>query len=618
MERYIPSSYASVFLWGIAVLLGMIGLGRLVALAVGDESAKKAGWGLHAVWGMGVYLFVGGSLSLFGACGATAIVLIIGAGLAATIWTTVRGGLPTRATLASGPWESWPAFAAVALTFAGGLVWQMNGNFSDDLPAYYSFCEKLLATGSFDEPFSWRRLASLGGQTLLQCSVLAQTSFANAQAFEVALCPVILLGLVFGFRRGALARSPLGLFLGLLAATMPILRVNSASHFTGLVLLVGLFVTLDSAERAETRRLGWLAVAGLVAAGLCSLRAFYVPAAGGALALFWVASWIKDGRRLRQALLEAVCWGASLFLALLPWMAMGFLSNRSPLYPLFQGDNNSAFNPQALDEPLLARLSVPVRMIVHPALLPLVICILAAPAWRRGLAARAVSISAILASLALAYSITLAPDTSTVPRYVQPLLLAGAMVALMTAAVSLRSRVVAWMLVFIVVATSLPARCEHLWDCYQQLGYADKLVMPFQPRVIVDHREAQSLIPEGKRVLVCSEFPFLFDFRRNPIWIIDLPNGASPAPGLPYKKPPEEMKRYLRNLGVEYLIFANFDSSALFYSRALRERQAIDDVPLLRIEAPFFLAFFSALERLAVSETTLGHVGNLTVIQFKP
>ena len=121
-----------------------------------------------------------------------------------------------------------------------------------------------------------------------------------------------------------------------------------------------------------------------------------------------------------QALLEAVSWGASVFLALLPWMAMCFLSNRSPLYPLFQGDNNSAFNPQALDEPLLARLSVPVRMIVHPALLPLVICILAAPAWRRGLAARAVSISAILASLALAYSITLAPDTSTVPRYVQP------------------------------------------------------------------------------------------------------------------------------------------------------------------------------------------------------
>ena len=232
MDRYFPSSYALVFLWGIAVLLGMIGLGRLVARAVGEEAAAKAGWGLHAVWGMAVYLFAGGLLAAVGWCGETSIVMLIGVGLAALVWTTLRGPRPTLASLAALPWAAWPAFAVVALKYAASIRWPENINENDDFAAYYNFCEKLLATGSFDDPFSWRRLASLGGHTLLQCSTLAKSSFANIQIFEVGLCPVILLGLILGFRRGALARSPLGVFLALIALTTPILRINTASHGT--------------------------------------------------------------------------------------------------------------------------------------------------------------------------------------------------------------------------------------------------------------------------------------------------------------------------------------------------------------------------------------------------
>ena len=78
------------------------------------------------------------------------------------------------------------------------------------------------------------------------------------------------------------------------------------------------------------------------------------------------------------------------------------------------------------------------------------------------------------------------------------------------------------------------------------------------------------------------------------------------------------MKRYLRSLGVEYIIFEDFNEATFFYSRILRKKQALDDVPMLRNEAPYFLDFFDTIERLAASETTVGHAGNLTVIQFKP
>ncbi|MDR3404299.1 MAG: hypothetical protein P4L99_17505 [Chthoniobacter sp.] len=618
MERYFPASYALTFVWGLAVLLGMIGLGRLVARAIKEESALQAGWGLHAAWGAALYLFLGGLLALFGLCGATAIVLLIGVGLAALIWTTFRAGLPTRAALAEMPWQNWPAFAVVAVVFAGGLCWQGNVNPADDLAAYYSYCEKLLSTGSFDEPFSWRRLASLGGHTLLQCTVLAHASYANIQAFEKGIAPVILLGLVLGFRRGALARSPLGLFLGLLAVTTPLIRVNTTSHATALTLFVGLFVTLDLAARADSGRRRLFAAAGLIGAALCTLRAQNVAATGLMLAVFFLGSWIKDRRPLRPALIEAGWCGGFLLAALLPWMIMEFRSNGSPLFPLFPGGNNLAFNPQSSNSSLYDRLAFPVNTLLDPKLFPLLLCLMAAPSWRRGVAAHAVSIAAVFTSALLAYSVTLAPDELTILRYVQPLLVGGALVALMMGAISPGRQVATWAFGILFMAVDWTARCHGVWEDYRGISHAQIMSVPFRTPVIADYREAQLLVPEGKRALVCADFPYLFDHRRNDLWIIDLPNATSPAPGLPFQKPPEEMKRYLRGLGIEYLIFVDFEKSHILYNRAVWHKHAVGDVELWKIQAPFFLDFFDTVDRLAATETQLGRVGNITVVQFKP
>jgi hypothetical protein len=618
MERYLVANYPLAFAWSLVVLFGLIGLGRLVARLVKEEAAVQAGWGLHAAWGAALYLFVGGLLALFGLCGATVIGLLFGVGAAVMVWTTYRAGLPSRAVLAKMPWQNWPAFAVVAVIFAGGICWQKTFSVCDDLPAYYNFCEKLLATGSFDEPFSWRRLASLGGHTLLQSSILAYGSFASAQAFERSLSPVILLGLVLGFRGGTLARSPLGLFLGLVAVTTPIFRNNTASHLTGLVLFLGLFVTLDLAERAPSGRLRFLAVAGLVGAGLATLRAQNVAAAGLALGIFWLGSWIQDRRPLRHAFVEACWWAGALFVALLPWMIMEFRSNDSPLFPLFPGGNNLAFDPQSVSGPLYARLMCPIQTFFDSRLVPMFLCLLALPPWRYGSAAGATAISGVMTTALLAFGVSLVPDDTMIARYVQPLLLAGALAALLSAAVSPRRRMAAWAFGILLVVVNLPERCQYLSDHYEILQLADKMVMPYGPRFLADYREAQLLIPEGKRVLVCADFPFLFDHSRNDLWIIDMPNASSPAPGLPFHKPPEEMKRYLRGLGIEYVIFVDFQESLCFYNRSFWQKHAEGDIALWKIQAPFFSDFFDTIDRLAASETQLGRVGKLTVLQFKP
>jgi len=618
MERYFASHFLLTLAWSLAVLLGLVGLGRVVARATKEEADIQAGWGLHAAWGMSLYLFVGGLLALFGQCGATAISLLIGIGLAAFIWTSYRAGLPTTATLAAAPWQNWPAFAVVALLFAGGICWQGAVNPCDDLNGYYNLCEKLLATGSFDEPFSLRRLASLGGHTLLQSSVLAHASYANAQTFERGICPVILLGMILGFRDGALSRTPLGMVLALAVVTTPIFRVNSASHSTGVVLLVGLFLTLELFERQETRRLRLLAVAGLTAAALCSLRAQSIAVAGLTLGVFWLASWIKDRRSLREASIEACWWGGALFVALLPWMIMGIRSNGSPLFPLFPGGNNIVFTPQGVPGPFYARMTFPVRMLLDPNLLPLLLCLLAIPKWRRGIASHATAVAGVLASLIMAYCMNVLPYETNIPRYVQPMLLGAAAAALMAAAATPRNRMAAWAFSILLVATTFHERCGDLLNNYRALSHAEKMIMPYGTKTIADYREAQLLVPEGKRVLVCADFPYLFDHQRNDLWSIDLPNGASPAPGLPFQKPPEEMKRYFQGLGLDYVIFVDFNKSLNLYNRAIWQEHAREQTLLWKIQAPFYLDFFDTVDRLADSETKLGRVGDLTVLQLKP
>ena len=210
------------------------------------------------------------------------------------------------------------------------------------------------------------------------------------------------------------------------------------------------------------------------------------------------------------------------------------------------------------------------------------------------------------------------PDALTVPRYVQPMLVAAALVALMSAAISPRGRLVVWALSILLLVVSLPERSEDLLLHYAELSRAPQIRMPYRVDVIKDHQKAQSLVPEGKRILVCSDYPFLFDYQRNPIWMIDMPNATSPAPGLPFGRPPEETKRYLRNLGVEYVLFVDFAQSAVLYNRPTWQDHAKGDVALWKRQAPFYLDFFETTDRLAASETILGRVGNLTVLQLKP
>ncbi len=68
--------------------------------------------------------------------------------------------------------------------------------------------------------------------------------------------------------------------------------------------------------------------------------------------------------------------------------------------------------------------------------------------------------------------------------------------------------------------------------------------------------EMQSSIPHTALLLARLEKPFLLDFSRNPIFIVDSPGHASLPPGMPLFKGSEALAKYLTNQGIRYVAYS--------------------------------------------------------------
>lgn len=72
----------------------------------------------------------------------------------------------------------------------------------------------------------------------------------------------------------------------------------------------------------------------------------------------------------------------------------------------------------------------------------------------------------------------------------------------------------------------------------------------------IGYIEMQEAVPAGEVFLARMEKPFLFDFARNPIFIIDIPGGASLPPGMPFFEGGEALSDYLLANNIRYVAYA--------------------------------------------------------------
>jgi hypothetical protein len=125
--------------------------------------------------------------------------------------------------------------------------------------------------------------------------------------------------------------------------------------------------------------------------------------------------------------------------------------------------------------------------------------------------------------------------------------------------------------------------------CSRQLsaisaGLTDSQHPGFMLRYVRRYASMQHALPEGATVLTRLQYPFLLDFARNQVFIVDYPGGSSPPPGMPFFRGSDRLAEYLCLQPVRYLAYS-YRNEAGFYDAMFQERLAPGREPWLRLQA---------------------------------
>ena len=636
-------------LWGLAVLASSAGWGTLIAARCWP--GERIGLSLRAVWGLSAFAFFGGICAMVSGLSSIVMLawLVVGGVLLARAWWTNRPELARnararfRAMRLNLPLTGVVVFlvAAVVVHYLGGASDVSSNPYDDDI-VYYPFAKQLLQRGTLIDPFSFRRMSTLGGQALYHAVLLIRVPMLHLNLFDRAMCFVLSCGLIASHRVGG-RKAPLLARLVSIAflVVLPNTSINSASYYSGLAFFLAFFQSLERlpestflAPRAAVRRLVPLALTG---AALCTLRQNYQAAVG----MVVVFSYGFAALRLRKSALRAVviegfvCVGL-VGLFVLPWLVLLYRSSDTFLFPLLKGTFRAGVDVQSQNMTVgrFARFFTDIW--THPdpiytlPLFMLVGLFIRETSVRRPLASQWLGAFVSIVILCQAFSLS---DWGNLARYDYGFATASVLLTWQTvaahASLTRRSTTMAWagplaLLAFALSAPLLDAenRIRTKKMLAARLRDTDELLrrsVPSQaePPFAAQYRRLQAATPAGSRVLVMLDEPYFLDYARNEIWNLDMPGTASPQPGIPCFQGPELVAEYLKSQGIRYLAFVQPESSVYLYRRDIWFDHIYDPDEIWRIYAPYMVDVMDNLVKLAATRVHLAEENGMIVLDLE-
>jgi hypothetical protein len=570
---------------GIGIICSLAGWGWLFLRVLRIRLSTL--FGFNAAVGMALSTTLGGILNWFGVISPGLVRAYLVAGLLIFAFAGIRHIRSARDGIVS----AWASFKPRRLLAFGAFVLVLVSvskyatavspgwfNPQDDYHGYFVFPVKMIQTGHLgSDPFSERRIVtSLGGKAFLDTFPLSFTgNVSNLDLIDEGVAFLILLLLLYEImaRKGIPA---LWAMMLLLAASMfEAPTSNITAVYCGVVLLVLLFDLLDrTVFQPETNQIVLVAI---VLGSLTSLKTTFAPMAGVFfLCYFGLQFWHLPGK-VKTLARAGLCAALSLIL-LLPWMLDSYLSSGTFIYPVFgKGYHGSRYGTYLLPT---------ANMGIHNIL-----------AFLNGLANTLGAILAIQAGLILGAFLRTRRDRLVDLVIVVNLLIDVVVIALGTGGVQMYRYSFA-----ILFATALFLVIDELaafagspgvdvtlgttesfaailllgmllgtaWHGFMT-GQRDSRIAELKFAIsgqsidslgeVSDYRNMQLAIPPGQKVLVRLDKNFLLDFRRNPIYVDDLPGGASLPPGIPSFHGPEALAEYLVNHGIRYLAYSYGDEA---------------------------------------------------------
>ncbi len=567
---HVAFATAGAMLVGVAVLAAFWGYGRL--LDPGPRDARRLDPGTTACLGLGAYLALCGGLELSQLASRWVLIafVVVGVLLAAAALARDRPVLPawnatTRRLLI--------LLLIAQLVFVILIVWWRFDNL-DDLQGYLVGPERILQVGSTGrDPFLFRRIeAGLGGSQYLYALVLAFTDFTHLRLADLGVGSV-LLGVTVASHAGRSARglraTPLALAVAMLIVVFaPV--ANLTPDICGVALLyAALMLALDMVRAGRTDLAAHLRLALLLFALVCLRSTYIVPAV--MLFASLQAALLAGGRLVG---LRAVLSAAAILLLCAPWMLVCYRIAGTPLYPFL------GFGTLTHDE-VVGRATR--HVFLHSVALVFAYYALAAASVLALARSRDVGLAAMVFVIVMAGSMlaVLSVEQLKFTVYAYRYSFVGLVTVPFFLAVEtlhhplparprvLRFAVPALLAVFVLLLVRHPSdalRASTLAGAPQSAFMRALLPVdasdPAQRRALTASlRAMQDAVPAGQRLLVRLDAPFLLDFRRNPIWVMDHPGEIGPPPGMPAETRVAAWRRYLDRIHVPFIAYAYGDQA---------------------------------------------------------
>jgi hypothetical protein len=633
--------------WASVVWLSFVGWGGAVVAWL--LPARRLDWGLRAAIGMAALVAAGGLLQVFRLASTGPIIGLTLGGLGAHAATRLRRreelalpGARAFEELRRTPVTTVLVFTLTVLVLAavlGNLATPVS-NVWDDLEAYFVFPKALLARGALEEPFSFRRVGALGGQSLLQSFLLAGSSVWRLNGFDNGICLLAIFGMVRGYARGRRG----ALFVPMVFVAFFVYRLhNVGSALSGTVFFLALFRVLDAEwppdDPGHGRPLAILIA--LLGAAACTLRQNYAAAVLAILGASYALRLIDHpAAARRQVAIAGARTLGFLVLALLPWWIVSQRSSGTFLFPVVAGNARPDFG-------IVARVSAatelnfiifnafwnwPVRSIAF-----FVLGGLCLDEGKRNRTLFAFIVGAGLGTLAIVHGFQASDDIDSVSRYYMGFEVACVLAIMLKCLERVEREGRLTPRTFIAAALVVLAFGIHLWETRDTIAarfhdWTTRITAELDRRPGIPdpldayYRRIQATVPAGAPLLETLDQPFRLDFKRNRIFVCDEPGGASPKPGLPVYADVAHYEQYFREQSIRYLAYALGPGSPEYDMSRWRAQLQNQNPPtrnghsrgtLLRQMAPIYIDFFHALGELAMRHRQLFDDGVVRVIDLE-
>jgi hypothetical protein len=347
---------------------------------------------------------------------------------------------------------------------------------------------------------------------------------------------------------------------------------NITCVYGGTLLMILVFELLDT--KGTDPGLNHAALLAIVFAGLMSLKTTFAPVAGILFISFYWFQWARIPNK-GKALKSAAFCALFIFVLLVPWMIDSHRSSGTFFYPILgKGFHGSKYGTYLLPTAHMGiwNLLGFFDGLVHPigGILAMEACLIWL-AFRLKKGDRLVELIIVINLVIDVVFIGIGIGGVQTYRYTFALLFAVALFLLIKElafsgslpSLSFGERVAPILLLGVLIGGGFDQfMLFEKWVGFTQFlnSFTERNIV--SPAEVAEYRDMQLSVPPGQKILVRLDKNFLLDFRRNIIYINDLPGGASLPPGIPIFKGPDAVADYLIQHGIRYLAYSYGDEAA--------------------------------------------------------